>query len=140
MDTTVIDVNGGVNQVAIAIIWIVFAAVVIIQLLGMAKVFKKAGKPAWAVIVPFYNLFLMAQIAGRPDSWGIILCVSFIIPYIGPIIGSVFLIIISIDIAKNFGKGPAYGVGLWLLPFIFYPMLGFGDANYSIMAQVSQPE
>lgn len=37
---------------------------------------------------------------------------------------------IALGIAKSFGKGPGYGIGLWLLPIIFYPMLGFGSAEY----------
>jgi hypothetical protein len=134
MDTTVVEIDSGINQLVFIIFWLILVAIVIVQLLGMAKVFKKAGKPAWAVIVPFYNLFLLAKIAGRPDSWGIILCISCIIPYVGAIVASVFLIIISLDIAKNFGKGTGFGIGLWLVPFIFYPILGFGDAGYSPVA------
>jgi hypothetical protein len=38
--------------------------------------------------------------------------------------------IVAIDVAKSFGKDAAYGIGLALLPFIFYPLLGFGDARY----------
>ena len=34
------------------------------------------------------------------------------------------------DLAKRFGKGNGFGVGLWLLGFIFVPILGFGDATY----------
>ena len=140
MDTTIIEVDSGLNQIVFVIFWLILVAVIIVQLLGMAKVFKKAGKPAWAVIVPFYNLFLLAKIAGRPDSWGIILCICYIIPYVGAIIGSIFLIIICLDIAKNFSKSAGFGVGLWLLPFIFYPILGFGDASYSEVVHVNQSQ
>jgi hypothetical protein len=137
MDTTVVEVDGAVNQVVFSIFMLIVLALVIVQLLGMAKVFKKAGKPAWGVIVPFYNLFLLAKIAGRPDSWGIILCISCIIPYVGAIVASVILLILSLDIAKNFGKGAGFGVGLWIVPFIFYPILGFGDAGYSPVVQTT---
>ena len=140
MDTTIIEVDDVLGQVVFTIFMLIALVVVIIQLLGMARTFKKAGKPAWAVIVPFYNLFMLAKIAGRPDSWGIILCVSCIIPYVGGIVVSILLIIISLDIAKNFGKGAGFGVGLWLLPFIFYPILGFGDASYSEVVHVSRPQ
>ena len=40
------------------------------------------------------------------------------------------LAILSIDLAKSFGKTTGYGIGLWLLSFIFYLMLGFGSAAY----------
>jgi hypothetical protein len=65
----------------------------------------------------------MAKIAGRPSWWAILLYV--------PIVNIVVLAILSIDLAKSFGKGTGYGIGLWLLPFIFYPMLGLGAAAYA---------
>ena len=36
----------------------------------------------------------------------------------------------GIAVAKSFGKGDGFGIGLGLLGFIFYPILGFGDAQY----------
>jgi len=42
----------------------------------------------------------------------------------------VFALILCIDLAKAFGQGAAFGIGLLLLGFIFYPILAFGDARY----------
>lgn len=39
-------------------------------------------------------------------------------------------IIVSIRIANAFGKGAGFAVGLIFLPFIFFPILAFGDAEY----------
>lgn len=64
----------------------------------------------------------MLRIAGRP-LWWIIL---FFIPLVGMIVG----IVLSIDIAKKFGKGTGFGIGLALLGIIFYPILAFGDSVY----------
>jgi hypothetical protein len=89
---------------------------------GLWQTFAKAGKPGWAAIVPFYNIIVMLEIAGRP-LWWIIL---FLIPCVNVVVS----FIVAIDIAKSFGKDVAYGIGLALLPFIFYPLLGFGDARY----------
>ena len=36
----------------------------------------------------------------------------------------------AIDVAKHFGKGTGFGLGLAFLGAIFYPILGFGDATY----------
>jgi hypothetical protein len=33
-------------------------------------------------------------------------------------------------VARKFVKSDGFGLGLAFLPFIFYPMLGFGDAQY----------
>ena len=35
-----------------------------------------------------------------------------------------------IELAKCFGKGAGFGLGLALLSPIFFPLLGFGDAKY----------
>jgi len=89
---------------------------------GMWKVFSKAGKPGWACIIPIYNIIVMLQIVGRPWWWLILLLI--------PIVGLVIAIIVSIDMAKSFGKGVGFGIGLALLGIIFYPILGFGSAQY----------
>ncbi len=101
--------------------FVVVLAVSVLSIIGMWKVFEKAGKPGWASIIPIYNVFVMIQIAGRPDWW---LILAFI-----PIVNLV-LVVLPFDIAEKFGKGAGFGLGLLLLPLIFYPMLGFGDARY----------
>ena len=65
---------------------------------------------------------MLLEIAGKPIWW----IVLFLIPFVNIVIA----IIVSLSVAKSFGKGPGFGVGLALLPFIFYTILGFGDARY----------
>ncbi len=95
-------------------------AAVIAAIAGLWKSFEKAGKPGWAAIVPIYNLIVIIEIAGKP-LWWIVLC---LIPFVG-------LILILIPFAEKFGKSAGFGVGLALLPFVFFPILGFGDAQYT---------
>jgi hypothetical protein len=47
-----------------------------------------------------------------------------------PFVNFIVAIILSIDLAKSFGKGVGFGLGLALLGFIFWPILGFGSAQY----------
>ncbi|MHB2015881.1 MAG: DUF5684 domain-containing protein [Candidatus Xenobia bacterium] len=102
---------------------LVALAIAIVAIVGMWKVFEKAGKPGWAAIIPIYNLWVMVEIAGMP-VWWVILC--FI-----PIANIVAAIMINIAIARAFGKDAAFGVlALTCCSFIGYPMLGFGDAQY----------
>ncbi|MBN2357705.1 signal peptidase I [candidate division KSB1 bacterium] len=86
------------------------------------KIFVKAGKPGWAVIIPFYNIYVLLEIVGRPGWWLIL----FLIPFVNIIIG----IIIYVDLAKAFGKGTGFALGLIFLGFIFFPILAFGSAKY----------
>ncbi len=87
------------------------------------KIFEKAGKPGWAVIVPIYNILVWAEIAKKPMWWGLLT----LIPYVG-IVWSIWLTNL---VSKGFGKGVGYTLGMIFLPFIFLPMLAWGDAKYS---------
>jgi len=104
------------------IFWIVYCAVIILLIAAMWKVFSKAGQPGWAAIIPIFNMYVLCKVAGRPGWWVILMLI--------PLVNFIILIIVSIDVAKNFGKGAGFGIGLFLLPFIFYPILGFGSAQY----------
>ena len=113
------DQSGGIAPVIVVVIELALA---IVMIAGLWKTFEKAGQPGWGAIVPFYNAYLMCKIAGRPGWWLIL----FLIPCVNIIVA----IIVALDIAKAFGKGSGFGIGLALLGFIFYPILGFGDARY----------
>jgi hypothetical protein len=104
----------------LALIWLVC---VIAAIAGMWKTFEKAGKPGWAAIVPIYNIIVMLEIAGKPIWW--------IILFFLPIVNIIVMILAMIAFAERFGKGAGFGVGLALLGFVFFPILGFGDAQYT---------
>lgn len=97
----------------------------IIQVVSMWIVFEKDGRPGWAAIVPFYNMWVLAQIGGMSGGIGLLMCFSNLIPVIGNLIGWVLWIIISLGVAKAFGRGVLFGIGLSFLPWIFYPILAF---------------
>ena len=101
---------------------IVVVAIWVFIIAGVWKTFAKAGQPGWASIIPIYNIIVMLEIARRPIWWILLMFI--------PLVNFIILIIIMIEIAKNFGKGAGFGIGLALLGFIFYPILGFGDARY----------
>jgi hypothetical protein len=98
-------------------------SVAIFMIASIWKVFAKAGKPGWAAIVPIYNLVVMLEIAGKPLWWFLLFLI--------PLVNIVVAFIVYISLAERFGKGAGFGVGLTLLGFIFFPILGFGDAQYN---------
>ncbi len=101
---------------------IILLAVIVLMVVAMWKVFTKAGEPGWAAIVPIYNIIVFLRISGKPVWWIILL----IIPFVNFIIS----LLVSLGLAKNFGKGGGFGVGLWLLAPIFILILAFGDAKF----------
>jgi hypothetical protein len=100
----------------------VFLALAVIQIVAMWRIFEKAGKPGWASIIPFYNFFVLIQIVGKPEWW----FVWFFTPFANIVVS----IWITNLLSKSFGKDEAFTLGLLFLGFIFYPILGFGNASY----------
>ena len=100
--------------------WIFEIVLSVIIIAAMWKIFSKAGEPGWAAIIPIYNLFVWCKIVGRPAWWILLLLICF----------PIFYIILCIDLAKSFGKGVGFAIGMILLSIIFFPILGFGSATY----------
>ena len=121
--TTTSDSSG--SGLGIALI-VIYAVIGIVALIGLWKTIDKTGQPGawallWLICFPIGTIpFLKAT--GRPTWWVVLFFI--------PIVNIVMWVILCIDIAKSFGKGAGYGIGLWLLPFIFFIMLGFGKDQY----------
>ena len=106
---------------------LVMLAVAVFLIVCMWRVFSKAGQPGWAAIIPFYNIYVLCKVAGKPGWW--------LILFLIPVVNFVIAILVCLGLAKNFGKGPGFGIGLLLLSFIFLPILAFGSAEYCGEAQ-----
>ncbi|KQS41305.1 DUF5684 domain-containing protein [Pedobacter sp. Leaf194] len=99
----------------ILIVWVISVA-------GMWKTFEKAGKPGWAAIIPIYNIIIMLEIVGKPMIW----ILWLLLPCTNIVFGVWLLNLMS----KSYGKSEGFTLGLLFLSFIFWPILGFGDARY----------
>ena len=118
-----IEAGGGGGGIIGMVFMVAWLAITVLVIAGFWKTFVKAGEPGWAILVPIYNVIVLLKIAGKPTWWFLL----FLVPVVNLVIG----IMVAIAIANNFGKGTGFGIGLALLPFVFYPMLGFGDAEYN---------
>jgi hypothetical protein len=121
------DAAAGGIMAFLAIYLVIIAIIAIPTIIGMWKAFTKAGQPGWAAIIPIYNVYVMNTIAKKEPLWFILYIVGAVI--CGPL-SLVAIVVINLGVAEKFGKGAGYGIGLSFLPFIFWPMLGFGDARY----------
>lgn len=111
------------NGAGFGIVGIVISLAIAVFFIAVGwKIFAKAGKPGWAVIIPIYNIIVMLEIVNRPIWWIIL----FLIPVVNVVVG----IIVTLDLAKSFSKGTGFAIGMILLGFIFYPILAFSDARY----------
>jgi len=101
---------------------VVVCAIALVIIASIWITFTKAGQPGWACLIPIYNMVVLCRIAGKPWWWILLMII--------PLVNFVIIIMLYIALAKNFGKGTGFGLGLVFLGFIFFPMLAWGDATY----------
>lgn len=106
-------------------------AFVLVQIVAMWKLFKKAGRPGWASIIPVYNYIVLIQVAEAPMWY---LALVFLVAPVG-------LLMTYIKVAEKFGKSAGFGVLIWFFPFVGLPILAFGKSQYLGMTvgQYQQP-
>lgn len=117
-DAVYTAVGAGVS----AVYSIIVLVIAVLTLVAMWKIFTKAGKPGWACLVPFYNMYCMYDIAWG-NGW------LFLLTFI-PCVNFVVGIMMLFKLAKAFGQGTGFGFGLLFLNTIFVLILGFGNAEY----------
>lgn len=114
--------EGGGGGVVGIVMTLFGLAVLVGTMAGFWSMFTKAGEPGWAIFIPFYNMYVYLKIAGKPGWWLLLLFI--------PIVSLIVTIVVAVEAAARFGKSAAFGIGMAFLPFIFIPIIGFGDARY----------
>ncbi|MFJ4224192.1 DUF5684 domain-containing protein [Microbacterium sp. NPDC089695] len=115
------DLYASIFSGTTGLIALVFYVIVVI---GLWKIFTKAGYPGILAIIPIVNIVFLVKIAGM-SGWLALL-------YLIPIVGWIFGIIVAIKLGERFGKGGVFSFFLlFLLPYIGYLILGFGESRYS---------
>jgi hypothetical protein len=108
---------------------IVWLAIMVFMIVSWWIVFKKAGQPGWAILIPIYNFLIILRVASKPWWWVFAILLP-IIPLVGALLLLVAMIFIFHGISKNFGQGAGFTVGLVLLSVVFVPILAFGDYQW----------
>jgi len=85
-------------------------------------IFERAGQAGWKCLVPFYNMYVLMEISGKPGWWLFLLFI--------PLVGVVFLLLAMLSLAKKFSRSELFGLGIFILPMIFLPVLAFGGSEY----------
>ena len=103
-----------------SMIWLVIS---IIAIIALWRIFSKAGEAGWKAIIPIYNYYVLLKIVGRPGWWLLLLLIPFV--------NIIVYLLVSVDLAKSFGKSEVFGVvAIWLFSIIGYMILGFGESKY----------
>ncbi|KND49225.1 MAG: Signal peptidase I [Parcubacteria bacterium C7867-008] len=109
--------------VGILVAMLVLLAFGVLMAVSAWITYRKAGRPGWASLIPFYNQAVMLEFTNLPLWWIVLLFV--------PIVNIVVSIILMRRLAGVFGKGVGFTIGLIFLPFIFWPIIAFGRSTYS---------
>lgn len=104
------------------VVWLITLVLCIVIMTAQWKIFKKAGEPGIAAIVPFWNTAVLFKL-----TWGVWYYMFLtLIPFVGIVIS----FMTCFKLGKMFGKGTGFNLGLIFLPVIFMPVLAFGSAQY----------
>ena len=157
MDSSETALVGGI---LIFVIIIALIAIIcgIIMIVAKWKILEKGGEQGWKAIIPVYGDMVMCKIAGVWFWYPLVIfgisfitgmfsgassegssAVGSIIELAGSVVSIYYTVILSFSLAKSFGKTNGFGVGLWLLGIVFYPMLGFGKSQYVGPLPINDP-
>ena len=143
-DSQAYALAGGIIGGIISTFIIVAIVVYVLLVIALWKIFVKAGEAGWKSLIPIYNVYVLCKIIGI-RFWIYVILLPIIVGFVaGLIFGndqktvslisslySLFLAIyMSRNLAKAFGKGIGFTIGLIFLPNIFQLILGFGSAEY----------
>lgn len=121
-----------------------------------AMIFLKAKRKSWAAIIPFYSNYVIFDIATGKGFLGVIYAFIWYLRWFFPIcelicncdivllkicatcISLILVIFMKFKLAKKFGHGIGFCLGLLLLPIIFYPILGFGESEYKSENEINK--
>lgn len=140
----------------IVVLIIISLVIELLKLIGTWKMLTKAGERGWKSLIPFYNQWTLCKVAGISPYWVLeIIVVSMINTVLNGILGSnvisgilslivyantiYFWVILSISLAKSFGKDTGFGVATVFFSFITYPMMGMGSATYAGPTPINDP-
>lgn len=110
---------------------VVAVASYVLSSLGLMKFFEKAGKPGWAAWVPFYNVWIMLEVAAVEQYWFWIFLGGVVLGFI-PVLGqllSLAALVATVYIIHNFlakfGKDVGHTVLAVLFPYAYFPIVGY---------------
>lgn len=106
--------NSGAESFSILLTIILF---VVVPMIGIWKIFSKAGIPGFLAFIPIVNIFLLFTVAKKPWYAGFLLLI--------PLVNLIVICILYYELCRVYGKGILFALGLLFLPMIFFPILGF---------------
>lgn len=134
----------GIAFAGLGIQLLIFGIATLIATVSYWKLLSKAGKPGWAILIPFYGSYKMFETTfGVGYGYLTFLPLATIIINFIPILGQIVSIIVyvlyifvfPVMFAKRYGAGNLLAIGILLLPVICLPILAFNSV-YQYMGPI----
>ena len=134
----------GIAFAGLGIQLLIFGIATLIATVSYWKLLSKAGKPGWAILIPFYGSYKMFETTfGVGYGYLTFLPLATIIINFIPILGQIvsiivyvlYLFVFPVMFAKRYGAGNLLAIGILFLPAICLPILAFSSV-YQYMGPI----
>lgn len=125
------------------VIAVITIAIIVFTIICTWKIFSKAGIAGWKALIPLYNSYCLYSLAWKVKFFWINIIMGVVygllatksadsitlllIQLVISVVLVIFYILLQINLAKSFGQGGAFAIGLILLPIIFNAILAFSS-------------
>ena len=99
--------------------WILTLVICAALIIGLWKVFVKAGKPGWYAIIPVYNMWALLELGDQQGFWILV-----------PVANIIFYVKACLSINKKFAKPTWFAFLMIFLPEVAFIILGFSKDVY----------
>lgn len=144
MDTIILTLlaAGGIYVGVSIVLWV-------LQVVAHWKIFSKAGEAGWKSIIPVYSGYISYKIAWKPVMFWLSLIATFVTSFasnmyaadessmgmllvacVAGLVSAIINIMYSVKLARAFGRGVGFVLGLIFLQPLFVLILGLGSSEY----------
>lgn len=118
----------------------------VLLVIGLWQVFEKAHEAGWKAVIPFYNIYIVFKICQIPAFFFIWLLITLLsgaaywlssyvfifypLAWCLSAAGALMQFLLWSRLARAFGHGFPFALGLWLFNPIFLMILGYGNDYY----------
>lgn len=112
-----------------ALIDFVVLAIYVIWSLSLSRLFSKIGEDSWKAYIPFYNIYIVIKAAELPLYYTLG-CLLPILGRLGWVAFYIFILYISVMLAKKFGKEKKFLTNVIIAAPLYLMEMGKDNSVY----------
>lgn len=129
----------------LALLFLAVMLIFFLEIAGKWQVYRKMGIEPWKCLIPYYSTYVVYHAVWTVQffwAWLALELLSAFLPspfapelnlfvrmvsLVTVVLLTVWNAVFYYQISRAFGEGIAFAVGLFFVPWIFYPLLGFSS-------------